>query len=219
MAPLPRFHKLEDEKREAILEVAAQEFLEQGFESASFNRIIERTGISKGAMYYYFKDKCDLYQTVIERLAERISQHLGVLSFDDLTKETFWPEMFKLQEKKLGFVVQNQWMMRLWGLGLRLTKQDPTGVMARLYNSRMPLMRAWLERGRALGVVRADMPVELQLQLMMAMGTVIGDWIMENEDWREEVLRERSRTFLEMVRQALTPPDHLLYKSEAEDYR
>ena len=32
-----------------------------GFENASLNRIIKKAGISKGAMYYYFDDKMDLY--------------------------------------------------------------------------------------------------------------------------------------------------------------
>jgi AcrR family transcriptional regulator len=45
------------------LEAAAKEFVAHGFEAASLNRILDDAGISKGAAYYYFDDKTDLYAT------------------------------------------------------------------------------------------------------------------------------------------------------------
>ncbi len=50
--PLPRFEKLDEPRRRAILAAAAEEFGDLGFDGASYNRIIKRAGISKGAMYY-----------------------------------------------------------------------------------------------------------------------------------------------------------------------
>jgi AcrR family transcriptional regulator len=214
MAPLPRFHKLCEEKRETILSVAAKEFLDQGFDSASFNRIIEQAGISKGAMYYYFKDKSDLYHTVISGVVDRIVEHTGVTNFEELTADGFWDQMYAIQDRKIGFVVQHPWTIKLWGVGLRLMKSDPTGALATLYNGKMPLMRTWLERGRALGVIWTDAPVELQLQLVLVMGSVVGDWLIEGGPLDEETLRERSRCFLGMMRQALTPPEQITYQGQ-----
>jgi AcrR family transcriptional regulator len=209
MAPLPRFHKLEDEKRETILEVAAQEFLERGFDAASFNRIIERAGVSKGAMYYYFKDKSDLYNTVLDRLMDRVSEYIGVSGFDHLTRENFWPEMFKIQEKKVEFALAHPWVLRLWGVGLRLMKSDPSGALAGMYQRKMPLMLGWLERGRAVGAIRSDLDARTQLELVMAMGMVIGEHMLAGE-LDEAALRARSRVFLEMVQQALMPRDEVI---------
>jgi AcrR family transcriptional regulator len=48
--PRPRFDHLEPERRRALLAVAAEEFAEHGYEASSFNRIIERSGLSKGAI-------------------------------------------------------------------------------------------------------------------------------------------------------------------------
>jgi AcrR family transcriptional regulator len=59
--PRPRWATLEPERRTAILDVAAAEFAAHGFTDASYNRIIQRAGISKGAMYYYFDDQEDLF--------------------------------------------------------------------------------------------------------------------------------------------------------------
>ena len=57
--PRPRFEKLPPEKRETILETAAKEFAEFGYEGASLNQILAKSGISKGAAYYYFDNKED----------------------------------------------------------------------------------------------------------------------------------------------------------------
>ena len=62
--PRPRFDKLDLQTRSRILETAAEGFADSGFE-VSYNAIIERTGLSKGVMYYYFDDKEDLYLTLV----------------------------------------------------------------------------------------------------------------------------------------------------------
>ena len=63
--PRPRFENLPLAKRRRILETAALEFATRGFDAASLNRIIRSARISKGAAYYYFDDKADLYTAVV----------------------------------------------------------------------------------------------------------------------------------------------------------
>ena len=76
--PRPRFLKLDEGRRSSILEAAKREFADAGFDGASYNRIIARAGLSKGAMYYYFDDKLDLYVTVLEAVNAEMAQALGV---------------------------------------------------------------------------------------------------------------------------------------------
>ena len=71
--PLPRFQNLDQLRKRAILTAAAEEFGERGFAAASYNRIIERAGISKGAMYYYFADKDDLIFQLGDLARERLA--------------------------------------------------------------------------------------------------------------------------------------------------
>ena len=95
--PLPRFSKLPAARREAILEAALREFSEHGFEQASLNAILSRTGTSKGAAYYYFADKRDLYVTTLgHALAEvgRRAPALGPVS----DAASFWREVARLYE-------------------------------------------------------------------------------------------------------------------------
>jgi AcrR family transcriptional regulator len=63
--PFTRFEKLTQERRERVLDAAAQEFAAYGFEDSSINRILENANMSKGAAYYYFEDKAE--QTAFER--------------------------------------------------------------------------------------------------------------------------------------------------------
>lgn len=52
-----------DHTRQKILEVAYQLFVEQGYQGTSLSQIIEKTGLSKGAIYYHFSSKEDLFQS------------------------------------------------------------------------------------------------------------------------------------------------------------
>ncbi len=63
----PRFENLDPERQRVLFEVASEEFAANGFDGASLNRILEKTGMSKSSLYYYFDDKADLFTTLIER--------------------------------------------------------------------------------------------------------------------------------------------------------
>ena len=90
--PLPRFEKLEPKRQDGILNAARKEFAAHGFDGASYNRIIELAGISKGAMYYYFADKDDLFRTVIDDASERLINALHVPRVIPADAESFWRE-------------------------------------------------------------------------------------------------------------------------------
>lgn len=53
-------------KRAQILEGAKRCFLQMGFEAASMNEITAESGVSKGTLYVYFKDKSDLFSALVD---------------------------------------------------------------------------------------------------------------------------------------------------------
>ena len=68
--------------RLAIIEVATQEFAEFGIGGARIDAIALRAGLNKRLLYYYFGNKEDLFQAVLERAYEGIrtaerALHLG----------------------------------------------------------------------------------------------------------------------------------------------
>lgn len=62
--PSSQFLNLPAERQQAILQASLAEFAEHGYDLASTNRIVQRAGISKGALFKYFRDKEALFTHV-----------------------------------------------------------------------------------------------------------------------------------------------------------
>jgi len=60
------FDKLNKSKQETIINAAIKEFAEKGYKDGSTNSIVKNAGISKGALFFYFKSKEALYLYVLE---------------------------------------------------------------------------------------------------------------------------------------------------------
>ena len=56
-----------DARREAILDIAAEVFLAEGYDAASMSTIASKVGGSKSTLYNYFKSKEEIFQAHIER--------------------------------------------------------------------------------------------------------------------------------------------------------
>src|ERR1700722_2359782 len=54
-----------DSRREAILDVAAEVFMDVGYSAASMSMIAARVGGSKGTLYNYFKNKEELFEAQV----------------------------------------------------------------------------------------------------------------------------------------------------------
>lgn len=62
----------ETETRERLLEVAKDEFLELGYEKASMRKICKKAGVTTGALYFFFKDKNNLFAELVKKVADEI---------------------------------------------------------------------------------------------------------------------------------------------------
>ena len=57
----------ETETRDRLLKVAKEEFLELGYEKASMRKICKKAGVTTGALYFFFKDKNDLFGALVKK--------------------------------------------------------------------------------------------------------------------------------------------------------
>jgi len=57
---------LEANARERLLETATELFAEKGYAGASVREIVEKAGVSKPVLYYYFKSKEGLFYAILE---------------------------------------------------------------------------------------------------------------------------------------------------------
>lgn len=64
--------KAENETKGKILYNAKQEFMEKGYMHASLRNICKNAGVTTGALYFFFKDKEDLFASLVEELLNRL---------------------------------------------------------------------------------------------------------------------------------------------------
>lgn len=62
----------EHETKERLLECARAEFLEKGYQGASLRSICKKAGVTTGALYFFFKDKEDLFDAIVEPTLEKV---------------------------------------------------------------------------------------------------------------------------------------------------
>ncbi len=64
--------KRSEEVKNSIIETTIQIIKEEGFESVSIRKISDRMGYSTGVIYYHFKDKQDIIDTIHEQADNQI---------------------------------------------------------------------------------------------------------------------------------------------------
>lgn len=66
------------ETRAQLLDAARCLFVEKGFADTATPDIVERAGLTRGALYHHFQDKSDLFRAVAEREAHEIGMAIEV---------------------------------------------------------------------------------------------------------------------------------------------
>ena len=61
-------------KKEAILEAAARLFAEKGYNEASMSELARITGVAQGTIFYHFKNKEELFLSILDDFKNRISR-------------------------------------------------------------------------------------------------------------------------------------------------
>ena len=108
------------EKKEKILDSALQVFVKNGYSEARMDDIVNESGMSKGAIYYHYKSKKDLFLALIEHWELRafpefydktengISSSDVLRSFSDVVADVF-------EKRKYVFLAE----VEFWALANR----------------------------------------------------------------------------------------------------
>jgi AcrR family transcriptional regulator len=180
--PRPRFSKLSAEKREQIIEAAAKEFVTYGYEGSSLNRILEEAGVSKGAAYYYFDDKADVFVTIVDHYVARMLNEINI-DFDKLSAGTFWSSLMDLYRRLFARVPEEPWIMMAWKASSRLSQEARSNpLLEEAFNRGFGWFLAFLKRGQELGVVRTDLPDDLIFALFRGVDTAGDQWLLNHWD-------------------------------------
>jgi AcrR family transcriptional regulator len=66
-----------DATRTALGAAARQLFTERGYAATSTTEIVERAGVTRGALYHHFAAKEDLFRAVFEQLEGQVTEHVA----------------------------------------------------------------------------------------------------------------------------------------------
>ncbi len=194
--PLPRFSRLDSEKRAMIIRVASREFAASGYEKASLNAIIARCGMSKGAMYYYFSDKDDLYRTVLDEFLKGLFEiwsggaETRHQPFDEAgTPEAYWQEWVAHYRRSLRHYLDDPVQTELFH---RCLRSRTSGNTHPALDEVAEQIRDWvatvLKIGERLGAVRTDLPEGLLLDTAFGMLEGFDRWLFG--EWASEAVLE-----------------------------
>ena len=62
--------------RQALLAAARDLFATRGFQATRTEEIVQRAGLTRGALYHHFRDKEDLFRAVYEEVSEEVTRSL-----------------------------------------------------------------------------------------------------------------------------------------------
>ena len=108
-----------EKTRQAVIESALDVFSEKGYAKATFDEIAARAGFTKGAVYWYFRNKADLVSALIVEYMERkryeLSKNIpeGDTLEDLLDYFTLWAKVLRDDERFSKFnrfvICQMEW--------------------------------------------------------------------------------------------------------------
>jgi AcrR family transcriptional regulator len=111
-----QFQEIREEKMTLIMDVALQQFANEGYYRTTISEIAKKAGISKGLMYNYFESKEALLRSIIDRSVNEIYKFFDANRDGHLTEDEF--EFFI---KKLNILlIRNR---HFWQLMMQLLVQ------------------------------------------------------------------------------------------------
>lgn len=183
--PLPRFHRLPAERRDQILDAAAEEFGAHGYSAASMNRIIDAAELSKGAMYYYFDGKADLWATLVDSVFEQLGPVDAAMTIA-ATPEEFWLAFRGMYDEALvvfGDVPRVGHMMRAMTRSSQIEEAMQVLALAEGMEGLRASFTRVLTHGQAIGAVRDDLEVDRLIEVVLALNTITDRWLaLAHED-------------------------------------
>ena len=103
------FNELSKEKQQAIYNAAMEVFGEYEYKRASTDLIASKAGVSKGLLFYYFRNKKTLYMQTIEYVSRIIEDAISDTYLLEITD--FFELITYATKKKIKILIENPYIM------------------------------------------------------------------------------------------------------------
>ncbi len=165
--------------KQTIISSAMTLFAKDGFDGVSVDHIADKASVNKAMIYYYFKNKAKLYETVIEKLLQDI--------FDSITKESKKCKNAKEELKSFIFTFAefaknnphlSSLMLAELSSGGKNLPEDMFAGLKRIFS----LLEKILKKGEKEGSFQGVMPIVIHF---MIVGTI--NLFITTKDLRKRV--------------------------------
>lgn len=195
--PKPTFFNLPEDKRNRILEEAVIEFRDNNYDAASINKIVERSGISKGSFYQYFNDKEDVYLHIMSKIGEKKIEYLtpSMLNFSELS---FYDALREMYRSAIEFALENPDYLEI---GNRMMR-DNSGILQKLRSAFSvkgdEMFITLLRKGQETGDIRLDLDLQMIAKMLISMQMSIVEYYFEkhrDKGYSMEIMDELDKFF------------------------
>lgn len=198
--------------KEKILLTALQLFARDGYEAVSVRNIAEELGITKGALYRHYKNKRNIFDSIVDRMiqidAQRAKEYqMPVEQYDEMSDSyanTSWEDIEKYTIEQLKFWTEDSFAL-LFRRMLTL-EQYRNAEMAELYSQcivegPVSYMEDLFRELTKKGVMKEENPRLLAVEYYAPLFLLISlsDKKGENEEY-VEILRNHTKRFMQSHR-------------------
>lgn len=172
--------------REALLDAAEEVFLDKGVARTSLEQIARHAGMTRGAVYWHFRNKADLFQAMLNRVR---------MPFQELVEEIGDPGLAEapLEAIRLaclsGFErLERPRYRRVHAILIHHCEVfgdiDPLAMQNEMAEESCGALRDYLQCAARLGQLRTDLSPELAAKLLQSMlGGLFHDWLRNHEQF------------------------------------
>jgi TetR/AcrR family transcriptional regulator len=165
----PTFFNLPPAKQQKVIEAALAEFADKGYSPASINVMVSTSGIAKGSIYQYFKDKKGIFLYLFEYGISLVRRTLVQVK-DDTEAEDFFTRLEKSLLAGIDFIHRHP---RIYGIYLKILFDQHVPQREELLKAVRQFAAEYLQslvrRGLTRGEIRADLPVPAATFLLDAL--------------------------------------------------
>lgn len=177
--------KARDERRQKILDAAETVFSSHGYHEASLTEIAGRAGYAVGTLYLYFKDKADLYGSLlIDKMKQMVALFEGALTGGESAASCLRAAV----HSQFAFHDTNRTFFEIF-LHQHQVQSSPLHElqwreMENLKRRNLAALEACMARGQARGELRPGPPRLLAVAFLGITLQMIRQWIREDGSGR-----------------------------------
>ena len=170
----------EKQTKQKIMEIAKEHFCRYGYAGTNLEAIGKEAGVTRGPLYYYFKNKKELYAAVIEQEKIRVV---------DQYKQIFEQpcSIYEKLEKDILYCSSSQSLLRQIGVGGQGEPEIPMqDYSQKVYQIKEEALKRAVDKGE----LRTDAKIEEMLQFLYIF--VYGMTELRKTENSELVLKQRT---------------------------